>query len=77
MPRVRAVKSFVWHGRDVDVGDEFDATEREAFLLVHAYRDAVVVGGEAPAVPRAMVVQDADPAVEHRDPVRPPKGRRP
>ncbi len=77
MPRVRACKSFIWKLRDVDVGDEFDVTEREAFLLIHGYQQAVAVDGPPPALPTAMLV-DGDPAIEHRDPVRakaPKRGR--
>jgi len=67
--RVRAIRSFVWQLRDVDIGDEFDAAERDAFLLIHGYGYCVPVDGPAPPMPTAMVV-DRDPAVEHRDPVR-------
>ena len=76
MPRVRAVKSFVWQLRDVDVGDVFDVTERDAFLLIHGYQQAVPVDGEdAPSEPSAMVVHN-DPAVTHRDPVVSRRGRK-
>lgn len=72
MPRVRAVKSFVWNLRDIDVGDVFDVSERDAFLLVHGYLYAVPVAGEAaPAQPTSTaILVDGDPVVEHRDPVR-------
>jgi len=70
MLRVRAFKSFVWDRRDIDVGDVFDVSERDAFLLVHGYQYAVPVDGEAaPPLPSVMVT-DGDPVVEHRDPVR-------
>lgn len=70
MPRVRAIKSFVWNLRDIDVGDVFDVSERDAFLLIHGYQHAVPVDGEAaPPLPSVMVT-DRDPAVTHRDPVR-------
>lgn len=77
MPRVRAHKSFVWNLRDIDIGDEFDVSERDAFLLIHGYKYADVVDGPPPALPTAMLV-DGDPAIEHRDPVRakaPKRGR--
>ena len=75
MPRVRAVKSFVWNLRDVDVGDVLDVPTREASLLIHGYQYAVAVDGPPPPLSTAMVV-DGDPAVEHRDPASTRKGRR-
>lgn len=74
MPRVRAIKSFIWKLRDIDIGEVFEVSEREAFLLIHGYKDAVAVDGDAPPVPGAMVV-DGDPVVEHRDPARRRKAR--
>jgi len=73
--RVRAIRSFVWSLRDVDVGDELDVSEREAFLLIHGYGYGVPVDAPAPPLPSTMVV-DGDPVVQHRDPVRAPKRRR-
>jgi len=69
MPTVRAIKSFVWQLRDIDVGDVVDVSERDAFLLVHGYQHAVRVdeGDAGPPVPSAMVTHN-DPVVEHRDP---------
>lgn len=69
MPRVRAIKSFIWNLRAVDLHEEFDVSERDAFLLVHGYGHAVLVEGETPlAMPGAMVVH-GDPVVDQRDPV--------
>lgn len=61
--RVRAVRSFVWHGpRDVDVGDILDVPEREAFVLIEGYGYCVPGdGGEAPVAPVAMTVADPGP----------------
>lgn len=61
--RVRAVRSFVWHGpRDVDVGDILDVPDRDAFLLVTAYQYCVPDGDEAlPEAPVAMTVSDPRP----------------
>ena len=70
MPRVRAVKSFVWNLRDIDVGDVFDVSERDAFLLVHGYQYAVPVAGESAPSVAPGTITDGDPTVEHRDPVR-------
>lgn len=70
MPRVRAFKSFVWNLRDIDVGDVFDVSERDAFLLVHGYEYAVRVEEAAPPSVSPGTITDGDPAVEHRDPVR-------
>lgn len=74
--RVRAVRSFVWHGpRDVDVGDVLDVPEREAFILVEAYGYCVYLDGPLArldgGVP-GMTVGHNDPVVEHRDPVAAP-----
>lgn len=71
MPRVRAVKSFVWHLRDVDVGEILDVAPREAFLLVEAYKDCEAIDG-MPEAPIAMT--SGDPFVQHNDPK--PKRRR-
>lgn len=60
---VRAVKSFVWNGRDVDLGDEFDVPPREAHLLVEGYQHCVYLEA-APPPPSVMVT--------HGDPVIPP-----
>jgi len=68
MPRVRAFKSFVWNLRDIDIGDEFDVSERDAYLLIHGYQYAVAVA-EAAALPTAIVVE-GEPAVQHREPKR-------
>lgn len=60
--RVRAIRSFVWHGpRDVDVGEILDVPDREAFLLVTAYGYCVSEDGEAPAAPISMTVSDPGP----------------
>lgn len=69
MARVRAIKSFVWNLADRDVGEEFDVSERDAFLLIHGYQYAVPVDGPPPAHPTATAfLVDRDPVVEHRDP---------
>lgn len=66
--RVRAVRTFVWEGRDVDLGDEFDVTPREAFILSEGYGYAVVLG-EAPPAPSVMVTTaDANP--QYTDPLK-------
>jgi hypothetical protein len=64
--RVRAIRSFVWHGpRDVDVGDILDVSDREAHLLVAGYGSCVPDDGEElPLPPVAMTV--ADPAPRRR-----------
>lgn len=60
--RVRAIRSFVWHGpRDVDVGEVLDVPEREAFLLISGYGYCVAEDGEAPVAPVAMTVADPGP----------------
>lgn len=68
MARVRAFKSFVWNLRDIDIGDEFDVSERDAFLLIHGYQYVVAVV-EAAALPTAIVVE-GEPGVQHREPKR-------
>lgn len=63
--RVRAVRSFVWHGpRDVDVGEVLDVPEREAFVLITAYGYCVPEDGAPPTPPVAMTV--ADPVARRR-----------
>lgn len=64
MPTIRTHRSFVWNGRDVDVGETFDVPDREAFLLVEAYGYATYVS-EAPASP-AVMVTSGDPVIKRR-----------
>lgn len=66
--RLRAVRSFVWTGRDVDVGDEFEAANaQEAHILVNGYQYCVPADGEeAPIPPSAMTVAHRDPAPRRR-----------
>ena len=66
MPTIRTVKSFVWSGRDIDAGEVVDVSDRDAFLLVHAYGYAVRVD-EAPAPPApSVMVTSGDPAIRRR-----------
>lgn len=68
--RIRAIKSFVWHGpRDVDVGDVLEVPDREAFLLIEAYGYCVRLDEAAPQPSPAAMVVSPDPAVQFRDPV--------
>jgi hypothetical protein len=65
--RLRAVRSFVWQGRDVDVGETFDASLRDAHILVAGYGYCVPVDNDAPVDPPvAMTVAYHDPIVKRR-----------
>ena len=66
--RVRAVRSFVWEGRDVDLGDEFDVSPRAAHLLSEGYGYAVVLGEALPPV--AAMVTETGVQPQYVDPLR-------
>lgn len=72
--RIRFTKGTVWQGRDRFEGDTLDVEPGHARLLVEGYRVAAYEA-EAPAPPRAMVV-NADPVAEVRDPIVTPAKRR-
>jgi hypothetical protein len=77
MPKIKAVRSFVWRDQggsvlDVDVGDILDVTALEATRLVHAYEQCIPVDAVAP--PASVMTTHGDPVVQHADP--PVKRRR-
>lgn len=63
---VRAVRSFGWSGRVVDLGEEFDVPPVQARAMVEGYGDCVYV--EAPPAPVAAMVVSGDPAITTNDP---------
>jgi hypothetical protein len=71
---IRFTRGTVWAGRDRIAGETLDVDSAHARLLVEGYKVAAYLD-EAPPAPRGMVV-NADPVVEARDQVPPPKRRR-